>query len=159
MATTDLSFLYASRAYQKAYADLLMAIRECKGFVLLTGAEGSGKTTLLCQLMRHADARARYLFFDGTTLPNATFEDFLHFLSTELGLHQDRDGRSQKLQALGACLAARSKKEGVCRAADRRGAQPHRRSPGEPALAVSPGHGQREATLADCAGGSAPVGG
>jgi general secretion pathway protein A len=113
MATIDLSFLYASRAYQKASADLLTAICERKGFVLLTGAEGAGKTTLLCQLMHHADACARCLFFDGTTLPNATFDVFLHFLCTELGLHQDRDGRPQRLQALGACLVARAKAGGT----------------------------------------------
>src|SRR6187200_1756997 len=89
--TLDPRFFYPSQAYQTAYTGLLAGIRERKGFILLTGADGAGKTTLLGQLVNHADPLVRYIFFDGATLTNVTFEDVLRLICTELGLPHDQN--------------------------------------------------------------------
>jgi len=50
--TPDSRFLYMSHHHREAMAALLYGIRECKGFILLTGEIGSGKTTL-CRALVH----------------------------------------------------------------------------------------------------------
>ena len=44
--TPDPRFLYMSRRHREALASLVYGIKECKGFIVLTGEIGSGKTTL-----------------------------------------------------------------------------------------------------------------
>lgn len=111
--TPDSRVFSTHRAYQQAYASLLAGIRERKGFLLFTGANGIGKTTLLSQLMKHDDALARYLLVNSTQLANATFEDVLRVICTELGLPQDQNGSLQKLQAFNTYVIERSKEGGT----------------------------------------------
>ena len=84
----DPSFLYFSESHEEALATLLYAVKERKGFVVLTGEVGTGKTTVLNALLeRMADrdfglnVRTAYLF--NTILSR---EDFFGYLFEELGL-------------------------------------------------------------------------
>ena len=43
----DPRFLYFSESHNEALATLIYAIRERKGFIVLTGAVGTGKTTVV----------------------------------------------------------------------------------------------------------------
>ena len=47
LLSTSTGCIYYSDSHCEAIAQLLYAVRECKGIVLLTGAAGTGKTTLL----------------------------------------------------------------------------------------------------------------
>ncbi|NPA25333.1 MAG: AAA family ATPase [Deltaproteobacteria bacterium] len=48
----DANFLYMSSGHDSAYTHLKYAVRENKGFVVITGEIGSGKTTLINYLLR-----------------------------------------------------------------------------------------------------------
>jgi type II secretory pathway predicted ATPase ExeA len=47
LLSTSSGCVYYSQSQCEAIAQLLYAVRECKGIVLLTGVAGTGKTTLL----------------------------------------------------------------------------------------------------------------
>jgi len=99
--TPDPRFFYTNPSYQEAYANLVYAIRERRGFVMLTGEVGTGKTTLLRRLMQSMEPNVHFVFFYNTTL---TFEEFLSFVCDELGLPVKEGGRLQKIQTLNAYL-------------------------------------------------------
>jgi general secretion pathway protein A len=108
--TPDPRFFYTNPGYQEAYANLIYAIRERRGFVMLTGEVGTGKTTLLRRLMENMESNVRFVFFYNTTL---TFEEFLSFTCDELGLHVKEGGRLQKIQALNEYLLTQLAKGGT----------------------------------------------
>ena len=84
----DPSFLYFSESHEEALATLIYAVKERKGFVLLTGEVGTGKTTVLNALLDRIgapefgpDVRTAFLF--NTIL---SLEDFFGYVFEELGL-------------------------------------------------------------------------
>lgn len=108
--TPDPRFFYTNPGYQEAYANLIYAIRERRGFVMLTGEVGTGKTTLLRRLMESMQPNIHFIFFYNTTL---TFEEFLSFICDELGLPVKEAGHLQKIQALNAYLLEQLAKGGT----------------------------------------------
>jgi general secretion pathway protein A len=99
--TPDPRFFYTNSHYQEAYANLVYAIHERQGFVVLTGEIGTGKTTLLRRLMEHLDPKIRVVLFNNKTL---SFEELLDFMCEDLGLEVQAQGRLQKIQALNRFL-------------------------------------------------------
>ena len=73
--TPDPRFLYLSENYKEALAYLTYAVRERKGFTVITGEVGTGKTTMIQTLLSRLDGRTRtaYLFN-----PKLGSTDFLH---------------------------------------------------------------------------------
>ena len=84
----DPSFLYFSESHEEALATLIYAVKERKGFAVLTGEVGTGKTTVLNALLERMAApdfgpkvQTAYLF--NTVL---SLEDFFGYFFEELGL-------------------------------------------------------------------------
>ena len=81
--TPDPRFLYLSENHKEALAHLTYAVRERKGFTVITGEVGTGKTTLVQTLLSRLDGNTRtaYLFN-----PKLGSTDFLHYICEDLGL-------------------------------------------------------------------------
>ncbi len=81
----DPRFLYPAESHREALATLTYAIRERKGFVVITGEVGTGKTTVLNALLGtlEPDVQAAYLF--NTSLSRG---DFFGSFFDELGLER-----------------------------------------------------------------------
>jgi len=84
--TPDPRFVYLSETHKEALAHLRYAIREGKGFSVITGEVGTGKTTLVHTLLNKIDGNVRtaYLFN-----PVMGPEDFLNYICDDLGLKSD----------------------------------------------------------------------
>ena len=74
----DPRFLFLSRQHREALAGLAYAVRDGKGFAVLTGEVGTGKTTLVHALLTELGDRVRSaLVFN----PNLSRRDlYLHLL-------------------------------------------------------------------------------
>jgi general secretion pathway protein A len=81
----DPRFFYASESHREALATLVYAVRERKGFIVLTGEVGTGKTTVLNALLRTLDKDVQTAYLFNTVL---TLEDFFSYVFEELGLEQ-----------------------------------------------------------------------
>jgi general secretion pathway protein A len=79
----DPRFLFLSESHREALATLVYAIRERKGFSVLTGEVGTGKTTILNALLRQLDPKVQTAFVFNTALGT---EDFFAYLFEELEL-------------------------------------------------------------------------
>ena len=102
--TPDPRFYYENAVYRDAYANLLAAITDRKGIVLLIGEKGTGKTTLVRKLMAELDDSARCFFFSEARL---TVQQLYDFVDNVLGLKSgDGDDGPAKLQALDRYLRA-----------------------------------------------------
>lgn len=66
--TPDPAFFYASDHHQTALNALIYAIRERKGFIVLTGEVGSGKTTIARRLLRSVDRSVQTVSIFNTAL-------------------------------------------------------------------------------------------
>jgi general secretion pathway protein A len=108
--TPDPRFFYTNPHYQAAYANLVYAIHERRGFVVLTGEIGTGKTTLLRRLMENIEPSIPVIFFYNTTLG---FEDLLDCICRDLGLKVQGKGHLQKIQALNQFLIEQLGKGGT----------------------------------------------
>lgn len=73
----DLHFFYSTAALQKAEADIVTALCERKGLILLTGEPGTGKTTLLRRISDALETQAQIVSLPFST---ATFDDILTYL-------------------------------------------------------------------------------
>jgi general secretion pathway protein A len=89
----DPRFLYPAEGHREALATLTYAIRERKGFVVITGEVGTGKTTVLNALLRtlEPDVQAAYLFNTSLSLG-----DFFGSFFDELGLERIEPFRKGK---------------------------------------------------------------
>jgi general secretion pathway protein A len=83
----DPRFLFLSRGHREALAGLMYAVRDGRGFAVLTGEVGTGKTTLVHALLTQLGdgARSALLFNPGL----ARRDLYLHLLA-EFGLPPER---------------------------------------------------------------------
>ena len=83
----DPAFVYLSEVHQEALAHLQYAMREGKGFSVITGDAGTGKTTLVRKLLSTVDGngiRTSYIFN-----PIMESTDFLRYICNDLGIESD----------------------------------------------------------------------
>lgn len=96
--TPDPKFVYMSDVHQEALARLQYAVREGKGFSVITGEAGTGKTTLVHLLLSKLDGRVRTSYIFNPMLDRA---DFLNYVCDDLGIASDgMKSRGQSLRAL-----------------------------------------------------------
>jgi general secretion pathway protein A len=96
--TPDPKFVYLSEHHQEALAHLKYAIREGKGFSVITGEAGTGKTTLVHMLLSKLDGHVRTSYIFNPILDQA---DFLNYICDDLGIESDgMKSRGQSLKAL-----------------------------------------------------------
>jgi general secretion pathway protein A len=101
--TPDPRFLYLSENHKEALAHLTYAVRERKGFTVVTGEVGTGKTTLVQTLLSRLDGNTKtaYLFN-----PMMGSTDFLHYICQDLGLRSQKRSKGQYLSELHKFLMA-----------------------------------------------------
>ena len=90
--TPDPKFVYLSETHKEAFAHLRYAIREGKGFSVITGEVGTGKTTLVHTLLNNLDGNVRTAYIFNPVLSP---EDFLIYICEDLGLKSERRIRSR----------------------------------------------------------------
>ena len=96
--TPDPRFVYFSETHKEALAHLRYAIREGKGFSVITGEVGTGKTTLVHTLLTKIDGTVRTAYIFN---PVMNPEDFLNYICEDLGLKSDGvRSRGQNLASL-----------------------------------------------------------
>lgn len=96
--TPDPKFVYLGTMHQEALAHLQYAIREGKGFSVITGEAGTGKTTLVHLLLSKLDARVRTAYIFNPIMDRV---DFLNYICHDLGIKSDgMKSRGQSLMAL-----------------------------------------------------------
>ena len=96
--TPDPKFVYLSEIHQEALARLQYAVREGKGFSVITGEAGTGKTTLVHMLLSKLDGHVRTSFIFNPIMDRA---DFLNYVCDDLGITSDgMKSRGQSLAAL-----------------------------------------------------------
>jgi len=81
--TPDPRFLYLGETHREALAHLVYAVRERKGFMVMTGEVGTGKTTLLHALLEKLDADTKTVFIFN---PMLEAKDFFKFACFDLGI-------------------------------------------------------------------------
>ncbi len=101
--TPDPKYLYLSESHKEALAYLTYAVKERKGFTVVTGEVGTGKTTLVQTLLSKLDGQARtaYLFN-----PMMGSTDFLHYICQDLGMRSQKKSKGQYLSQLHKFLMA-----------------------------------------------------
>ncbi len=95
--TPDPKFLFLSENHKEALAHLTYAVREKKGFTVITGEVGTGKTTLIQTLLSRLDGGTRTAYLFNPKLGSA---DFLQYICEDLGLKGQNKSKGQNL----ACL-------------------------------------------------------
>ncbi len=101
--TPDPKFLYLSENHKEALALLTYAVKERRGFTVVTGEVGTGKTTLVQSLLSKSDGNTRtaYLFN-----PIMGSTDFLHYICQDFGLRSQKRSKGQYLSQLHKFLMA-----------------------------------------------------
>lgn len=101
----DPAFLFPTRKHNEALASLYYAIRQRKGFVVLTGEVGTGKTLLIRYLLDYLKANnISYAYvFDSCLSPL----EFLQFIAGDFGLVFSGKNKSDLLHSLGSYLIER----------------------------------------------------
>jgi general secretion pathway protein A len=100
--TPDPAFLYLSPTHDEALAQLIYAVTERKGFMLLTGEIGSGKTALLRALMEHLGDRTAVAY---VALSALSFEGLVECIMNGFGMAKPGQTLAQQLLALQGFLA------------------------------------------------------
>ncbi len=94
---TRISFISA-RSIREALAHLTYAIREGKGFSVITGEAGTGKTTLVHMLLSKLEGNVRTSYIFNPIMDRA---DFLNYICDDLGIEsKGMKSRGQSLTAL-----------------------------------------------------------
>jgi len=101
--TPDPKYLYLSESHKEALAHLTYAVRERKGFTVVTGEVGTGKTILVQTLLSKLDGNTKtaYLFN-----PIMGSTDFLHYICQDLGLKSQKKSKGEYLSQLHNFLVA-----------------------------------------------------
>lgn len=90
--TPDPRFLYLSESHREALAHLIYAVREKKGFTVITGEVGTGKTTLIQTLLSRLDGSTRTAYVFN---PNLGSTDFLQYVCQDFGLRSQKKTKGQ----------------------------------------------------------------
>jgi general secretion pathway protein A len=96
-ATPDPDFLFLTQGHKEALAQLVYAVQERKGFILLTAEVGMGKTTLLQALRRELDSTTAVAYVSNSMLP---FPGILEYMLEEFEIQKPGDSHAQRLVAL-----------------------------------------------------------
>jgi general secretion pathway protein A len=103
-STPDPSFLYLTGTHREALAQLVYAVEQRKGFLLLTGEVGAGKTTLLRALMEQLDSNTACAFVVNSAL---SFEGILEYMLEDFGIAKPDLSPAQRLITLNNFLTER----------------------------------------------------
>jgi general secretion pathway protein A len=103
-ATPDPDFLYLTHGHREALAQLVYAIQERKGFMLLTAEVGTGKTTLLRALRRELDDNTAVAYVSNSMLP---FSAILEYILEEFEIDKPGESHAQRLVTLQNFLVER----------------------------------------------------
>jgi general secretion pathway protein A len=104
----DPFFLYSSERSKDALVSISDAVRERKGFVVLTGEVGTGKTLVLrCLVEMWEREETPFAYFIG---PRLSTIDFLSYVTFELGIEVAEPTKGNLLRALYAFLLAQFEK-------------------------------------------------
>ncbi len=101
----DLRFLFTTPAYQSTLAELLFAVQNRQGLMLLTGEAGAGKTTLLQQLLDTLNRRgvsSSYIFHS-----RLDADDLFQFILEDFGVSCTSRRKGDVLQVLHRWLVQR----------------------------------------------------
>lgn len=102
--TPDPKFEYPSEMHLEALAHLKYAVREGKGFSVITGEAGTGKTTLVHILLEKLNGQVRTSYIFNPILER---NDFLNYICHDLGVELNgAASRGQSLSALHTFLLA-----------------------------------------------------
>ncbi len=102
--TPDPEFLFMTPGHREALAQLLYAIQEKKGFILVTAEIGMGKTTLLEALRQELDSNTAVAYVSNSLLP---FPALLEYMFEEYEIEKPGDSAAQRLVALQNFLVER----------------------------------------------------
>lgn len=100
---SDPRFFYTNAVYEEAYKNILAAIRERKGLVILLGKPGTGKTKLI-HLLTNSLEETVHEVTCGT--PEMSFDALLSTLCDQLSLRLTSDDEGVKLDAVEDALWA-----------------------------------------------------
>ncbi len=95
--TPDPDFLFLTPGHKEALAQLIYAVQERKGFILLTAEVGMGKTTLLQALRRELDSNTTVAYISNSLLP---FPGILEYMLEEFEIEKPGESQAQRLVAL-----------------------------------------------------------
>lgn len=96
--TPDQKFVFLSEIHQEALAHLQYAVKEGKGFTVITGEAGTGKTTLVHTLLGGLEGNIKTCYIFNPILERS---DFLNYICDDLGIKSDGlKSRGQSLAAL-----------------------------------------------------------
>lgn len=93
--TPDPTFVYLSEIHQEALSYLQYAIKEAKGFSVITGEAGTGKTTLVHKLLSNLSGGIRTCYIFNPMMDRT---DFLNYICHDLGIE------TGELKTRGQCL-------------------------------------------------------
>ena len=102
--TPDPDFLFLTPGHKEALAQLLYAIQEKKGFILVTADIGMGKTTLLEALRRELDSNTAVAYISNSLLP---FPAILEYMLEEFEIEKPGESAAQRLVVLQNFLVER----------------------------------------------------
>ena len=95
--TPDPDFLFMTPGHREVLAQLLYAIQERKGFILVTADVGMGKTTLLSALRQELDSTTAVAYVSNSMLP---FQGILEYMLEEFELEKPGESHAQRLVTL-----------------------------------------------------------
>src|SRR5712664_3282076 len=95
--TPDPDFLFMTPGHKEALAQLLYAIQEKKGFILVTAEIGMGKTTLLEALRQELDSNTAVAYVSNSLLP---FPAILEYMLEEFEIEKPGESAAQRLVVL-----------------------------------------------------------
>jgi general secretion pathway protein A len=95
--TADPDFLYLTPGHKEALAQLVYAIQERKGFIMVTAEVGMGKTTLLQALRHELDSTTAVAYVSNSMLP---FPGILEYMLEEFEIQKPGESHAQRLVVL-----------------------------------------------------------
>jgi general secretion pathway protein A len=95
--TPDPKFLFLSESHKEALATLTYAVRERKGFTVITGEVGTGKTTLVQSLLGRLDGNAKTAYIFN---PKLSSTDLLHSICEDFGMKSQKRSKGQYISQL-----------------------------------------------------------
>lgn len=102
--TPDPKFLHLTPGHREALSQLLYAVQENRGFIVLTGEVGTGKTTLVRTLLQRLDGNAAVAFIFNSTL---SFDGIIEYILEDFGIAKTGSTQAQRLFALNNFLIER----------------------------------------------------